>query len=77
MRENETLTQNLQDESDFSEKLTKKYEKLNNQYIDLFKGYKKLEKENSSLHQENALDKKEPVLTPSFFNIYSFVRDNH
>ena len=48
MRENETLTQNLQDESDFSEKLTKKYEKLNNQYIDLFKGYKKLEKENSS-----------------------------
>mgnify|MGYP000081471816 CR=1 FL=1 len=52
--ENETLTQNLQDESDFSEKLTKKYEKLNNQYIDLFKGYKKLEKENSSLHQENA-----------------------
>ena len=45
MRENETLTQNLQDESDFSEKLTKKYEKLNNQYIDLFKGYKKLEKE--------------------------------
>lgn len=54
MRENETLTQNLQDESDFSEKLTKKYEKLNNQYIDLFKGYKKLEKENSSLHQENA-----------------------
>ena len=54
MRENETLTQNLQDESDFSEKLTKKYEKLNNQYIDLFKGYKKLEKENRNLHQENA-----------------------
>lgn len=59
MRENETLTQNLQDESDFSEKLTKKYEKLNNQYIDLFKGYKKLEKENNSLHKENNDLKKE------------------
>jgi DNA repair exonuclease SbcCD ATPase subunit len=59
MRENETLTQNLQDESDFSEKLTKKYEKLNDQYIDLFKGYKKLEKENSSLHKENNDLKKE------------------
>ena len=59
MRENETLTQNLQDESDFSEKLTKKYEKLNNQYIDLFKGYKKLEKENSSLHEKNTSLKKE------------------
>lgn len=59
MRENETLTQNLQNESDFSEKLTKKYEKLNNQYIDLFKGYKKLEKENNSLHKENNDLKKE------------------
>ena len=59
MRENETLTQNLQDESDFSEKLTKKYEKLNNQYIDLFKGYKKLEKENSSLHEKNTSLEKE------------------
>lgn len=59
MRENETLTQNLQDESDFSEKLTKKYENLNNQYIDLFKGYKKLEKENNSLHKENNDLKKE------------------
>jgi DNA repair exonuclease SbcCD ATPase subunit len=59
MRENETLTQNLQDESDFSEKLTKKYEKLNDQYIDLFKGYKKLEKENSNLHKENNDLKKE------------------
>ena len=59
MRENETLTKNLQDESDFSEKLTKKYEKLNNQYIDLFKGYKKLEKENNSLHKENNDLKKE------------------
>lgn len=57
--ENETLTQNLQDESDFSEKLTKKYEKLNNQYIDLFKGYKKLEKENSSLHEKNTSLEKE------------------
>lgn len=54
MRENETLMQNLQDESDFSEELTKKYGKLSNQYVDLFKSYKKLEKENSSLHQENA-----------------------
>lgn len=59
MRENETLTQNLQDESDFSEKLTKKYEKLNNQYIDLFKGYKKLEKENSILHEKNTSLEKE------------------
>lgn len=59
MRENETLTQNLQDESDFSEKLTKKYEKLNNQYIDLFKSYKKLEKENSSLHEKNTSLEKE------------------
>lgn len=59
MRENETLTQNLKKESDFSEKLTKKYENLNNQYIDLFKGYKKLEKENNSLHKENNDLKKE------------------
>lgn len=59
MRENETLTQNLQNESDFSEKLTKKYENLNNQYIDLFKDYKKLEKENNSLHKENNDLKKE------------------
>lgn len=59
MRENEILTQNLQNESDFSEKLTKKYENLNNQYIDLFKGYKKLEKENNSLHKENNDLKKE------------------
>ena len=54
MRENESLMQNLQDESDFSEELTKKYGKLSNQYVDLFKSYKKLEKENNSLHQENA-----------------------
>ena len=59
MRENETLTQNLEKENDFSEKLTKKYENLNNQYIDLFKGYKKLEKENNSLHKENNDLKKE------------------
>ena len=59
MRENEALTQNLEKESDFSEKLTKKYENLNNQYIDLFKGYKKLEKENNSLHKENNDLKKE------------------
>lgn len=59
MRENETLTQNLEKESDFSEKLTKKYGNLNNQYIDLFKGYKKLEKENNSLHKENNDLKKE------------------
>lgn len=59
MRENETLTQNLEIESNLSEELTKKYEKLNNQYIDLFKGYKKLEKENNSLHKENNDLKKE------------------
>lgn len=59
MRENETLTKNLEIESNLSEELTKKYEKLNNQYIDLFKGYKKLEKENNSLHKENNDLKKE------------------
>jgi DNA repair exonuclease SbcCD ATPase subunit len=59
MRENETLTKNLEIESNLSEELTKKYEKLNNQYIDLFKGYKKLEKENNSLHKANNDLKKE------------------
>lgn len=59
MRENETLTKNLEIVSNLSEELTKKYEKLNNQYIDLFKGYKKLEKENNSLHKENNDLKKE------------------
>lgn len=59
MRENETLTRNLEIESNLSEELTKKYENLNNQYIDLFKGYKKLEKENNSLHKENNDLKKE------------------
>lgn len=59
MCENETLTKNLEIESNLSEELTKKYEKLNNQYIDLFKGYKKLEKENNSLHKENNDLKKE------------------
>ena len=54
MRENETLMQNLENESDFSDKLTKKYGKLSNQYFELIESYKKLEKENSSLHQENA-----------------------
>ena len=54
MRENETLMQNLQDESDFSEELTKNYGKLSNQYVDLFKSYKKLEKENNSLEKENS-----------------------
>lgn len=54
MRENETLTKNLEIESNLSEELTKKYEKLNNQYIDLFKGYKKLEKENNDLKKENS-----------------------
>lgn len=54
MRENEALTQNLENESNFSEKLTKKYGKLSNQYFELIESYKKLEKENSSLHQENA-----------------------
>lgn len=59
MRENETLTQNLKDESDFSEKLTKKYEKLSDGYVELIKSYKKLEKENNSLHEENNDLKKE------------------
>ena len=59
MRENETLMQNLQDESDFSEELTKKYGKLSNQYVDLFKSYKKLEKENNSLHEKNTSLEKE------------------
>lgn len=54
MRENETLTKNLENESNFSEELTKKYGKLSDQYVDLFKSYKKLEKENSILHQENS-----------------------
>ena len=54
MRENETLMQNLENESNFSDKLTKKYGKLSNQYFELIESYKKLEKENSRLHQENA-----------------------
>lgn len=59
MRENETLIQNLKEESDLSEELTKKYEKLNEWYVELNKRYKKLEKENNSLHQENNDLKKE------------------
>lgn len=59
MRENETLMQNLKNESNFSEKLTKKYGKLSNQYFELIESYKKLEKENSSLHKENNDLKKE------------------
>lgn len=59
MRENETLIQNLKEESDLSEELTKKYEKLNEGYVELNKRYKKLEKENDSLHQENNDLKKE------------------
>ena len=53
MRENETLMQNLENESNFSDKLTKKYGKLSNQYFELIESYKKLEKENSSLHEKN------------------------
>ena len=59
MRENETLIQNLKEESNLSEELTKKYEKLNEGYVELNKRYKKLEKENNSLHQENNDLKKE------------------
>ena len=59
MRENETLMQNLENESNFSEKLTKKYGKLSNQYFELIESYKKLEKENNSLHKENNDLKKE------------------
>lgn len=54
MRENETLTQELKKESDFSEKLTKKYEKLGNECVELRKSCNKLKKEVSNLHQENA-----------------------
>lgn len=59
MRENETLTKNLANESNFSEELTKKYGKLSDQYVDLFKSYKKLEKENSILHEKNTSLEKE------------------
>lgn len=59
MRENETLTQELKKESDFSEKLTKKYEKLGNECAELRKSCNKLKKENSSLHKENNDLKKE------------------
>lgn len=59
MRENETLMKNLENESNFSEELTKKYGKLSDQYVDLFKSYKKLEKENSILHEKNTSLEKE------------------
>lgn len=59
MRENETPMQNLENESNFSEKLTKKYGKLSNQYFELNESYKKLEKENSSLHEKNTSLEKE------------------
>jgi predicted nucleic acid-binding Zn-ribbon protein len=59
MRENETLMQNLKNESDLSEELTKKYGKLSDQYVNLFKSYKKLEKENSSLRKKNTSLEKE------------------
>lgn len=59
MRENETLTQNLKVESDLSEELTKKYEKLSNECVELRKSCNKLKKEVSNLHQENNDLKKE------------------
>lgn len=59
MRENETLTQKLKKESDFSEKLTKKYENLGNECVELRKSCNKLKKEVSNLHQENNDLKKE------------------
>lgn len=59
MRENETLTQELKKESDFSEKLTKKYENLGNECVELRKSCNKLKKEVSNLHQENNDLKKE------------------
>ena len=59
MRENETLTQELKKESDFSEKLTKKYEKMGNECVELRKSCNKLKKEVSNLHQENNDLKKE------------------
>lgn len=53
MRENETLMQNLENESNFSEKLTKKYGALSNECIELRKSCNKLKKEVSSLHEKN------------------------
>jgi cell division protein FtsB len=59
MRENETLTQNLENESNFSEELTKKYENLSNEYIKLKKNNSELKKENSILHEKNTSLEKE------------------
>lgn len=59
MRENERLTQDLQNESEFSEKLTEKYEKMGDDYVALIKSYKKLEKENNSLRKEKTSLEKE------------------
>lgn len=59
MRENETLTQNLENESNFSEELTKKYENLSNEYIKLKKSNSELKKENSILHEKNTSLEKE------------------
>lgn len=59
MRENETLTQNLENESNFSEELTKKYENLSNEYIKLKKSNIELKKENSILHEKNTSLEKE------------------
>lgn len=53
MRENETLMQNLENESNFSEELTKKYGALSNECIELRKSCNKLKKEVSSLHEKN------------------------
>ena len=53
MRENEALTQNLKEESNLSEKLTKKYGALSNECIELRKSCNKLKKEVSSLHEKN------------------------
>lgn len=59
MRENETLTQNLENESNFSEELIKKYENLSNEYIKLKKSNSELKKENSILHEKNTSLEKE------------------
>ena len=59
MRENERLTQDLQNESKFSDELTKKFGKLSDEYIELHKSYKKLEKENNSLLKEKTSLEKE------------------
>ena len=76
MRENEALTKNLENESNFSEKLTKKYGKLSNQYFELNESYKKLEKENSRLHEKNTgLEKENSSLHQENASLFRKIRE--